>query len=477
MKEYDLEHYDEDKEDGEGQSMAMFGNVKNLAYYDPGEKDPYITLPQAEDLEDDREELQILPTDNLVLATKTEDDVSYLEVYVYDDNEDNGDDDEDQNRGGNILYVHHDIMLPSFPLCVEWLDFKVGKSRTMENSEQPGNFAAIGTFEPEIEIWNLDVVDSVYPDLILGQQPENDTTTANAGVKLNKKKKKKLLQKRINDEYHVDAVLSLSANTYHRNLLASGSADTTVKLWDLNNGSCAKSFQYHDGKVSSVAWNPKEGTILLSGGYDHYAIVSDLRIGDSENGQRKWKLDGDVEGLRWGSNGQEFYVSTEHGRIHKFDARNEAKSIWTLQAHDSEVTSFDVNDFIDGYMITGSTDKTIKLWNLSQSKGPSMILSRDLDVGKVFSVSFGPDKEILGHVIAAGSNGKVKVWDTMTNKTLREAIGKQKLIDLKLNVENNKREKIAGVNEDDEDDEDDEQGEEGVEDNDEDYEDIEEHED
>lgn len=468
LKEYDMANYDKSDEDededdkGTTKGMGMFGNIKSLAYHEPGEKDPYITFENPEEEEDEeREELQILPSDNLVLAAKTEDDISFMEVYVYDDTPN------DKNDGSarNDLYVHHDFMLPSFPLCVEWLDFRVGKSKEQESG--PGNFAAIGTFEPEIEIWNLDVVDSAFPDMILGQRPENSETGVDngSGVKMSKKKKKKQLNKKINDQYHIDAVLSLSANKSHRNLLVSGSADTTVKLWDLNNGTCAKSFQYHDGKVSSVHWNPQEGTVLLSGGYDGQAIVSDLRAAEDKSGQRKWKVDGDIENVKWSPNGQDFYVATENGRIHKFDARNTNGSVWTLQAHDSEVTSFDLNPFLEDYMVTGSTDKTVKLWNLNSADkkkgtGPSMILSRDLDVGKVFSVGFAPDREVFGHIVAAGSGGDLKVWDTMTNRTVREGMGKKKLQNFSLDNKENKEEKITALPEDAGGDDSDEDGEE-----------------
>lgn len=450
LKEYDMEHYDDT--DGEeddasgGKGLAMFGNLKSVAYHVPGEKDPYITVDPEEE-EEEKEELRVLPTDNMILAAKTEDDVSFMEVYVYDDNPETED-------GGpkNDLYVHHDFMLPSFPLCVEWLDYRVGKAREEGNPDQPGNFCAIGTFEPEIEVWNLDVVDSAFPDLILGQRPENADTESNT-VKMSKKKKKKALSKKLNDEYHIDAVLSLSANRSHRNLLVSGSADTTVKLWDLNNGSCAKSFQFHGGKVSSVNWNPRESTVLLSGGYDAHAIVSDLRTDDKE-GQRKWKVDGDIEGVKWSPNGQDFYVSTENGRVYKFDARKPGSSVWTLQAHDSEVSSFDINPFVEDYMVTASTDKTVKLWNLSaesSKKGPSMILSRDLDIGKVFSVGFAPDREVFGHIVAAGSGGDVKVWDTMTNRVVREAMGKKKLQEFAS--KENADEKIVGLPDEEEEEE------------------------
>src|SRR5690349_9261531 len=75
-----------------------------------------------------------------------------------------------ENEDDN-LYVHHDIMLPAIPLAVEWLDLPVGKSAGSSNGK--GNTVAIGTMDPDIELWNLDVVDSMYPDAVLGQGSED----------------------------------------------------------------------------------------------------------------------------------------------------------------------------------------------------------------------------------------------------------------------------------------------------------------
>ena len=48
LKEYDLEHYDDETNDGEnGATMGMFGNVKSLAYYKSNTEDPYITLQEV----------------------------------------------------------------------------------------------------------------------------------------------------------------------------------------------------------------------------------------------------------------------------------------------------------------------------------------------------------------------------------------------------------------------------------------------
>jgi periodic tryptophan protein 1 len=82
------------------------------------------------------------------------------------------------------------------------------------------------------------------------------------------------------------------------------------------------------------------------------------------------------------------------------------------------VSSFDVNPIIPGFLVTGSTDKEVKLWNVEAS-GPSMVVSRNVDVGKVFSTTFAPDQEVGFRLAVAGSKGTVQIWDTSTNAAVR----------------------------------------------------------
>ena len=78
LAEYDLDHYDSDEaKDTEGEGMGMFGNVKSLAYHESNAEDPYITMQGNDEDDEDREELQILATDNMVLAAKVEDEVAH----------------------------------------------------------------------------------------------------------------------------------------------------------------------------------------------------------------------------------------------------------------------------------------------------------------------------------------------------------------------------------------------------------------
>lgn len=403
--------------------MDMFGNIKSLAYYESNKEDPYITIPDDQDQEEqDREELQILATDNMLLAAKVEDELAHLEVYVYEDEADN-------------LYVHHDIMLPAIPLCLEWLDVAVSKPDVEKDAT--ANFVAIGTMDPDIEVWDLDTVDSIYPNAILGQGGNLQGQ--------DKKKKKKKKSKTANDEYHVDAVLALAANRKHRNLLASASADKTVKLWDLHTAKCAKSYSYHTDKVCSLAWHAVESTVLLSGSYDRTVVAADMRAPDAKS--PRWGVESDVENIKWDPHDPNFfYVSTENGIIHYFDIRTipsspaASKAVWTLQAHDESLSSFDVNAHVPGFMATGSTDKIVKLWNI-QPSGPAMVVSRNLDIGRIFSTNFAPDAEVAFRLAVAGSKGTMHVWDTSTNAAVRQAFAHKMAASLTDNVE----ERFVGV--------------------------------
>jgi periodic tryptophan protein 1 len=443
-----LENYDSDEGEGVG-GIASLGNAKALAYYESNADDPYMTRQADEESVDEREALEVLESDNLVIAARVEDEVAHLEIYLYESEAEN-------------LYVHHDIMLPAIPLCVEWLSVPVGNAATgiPADQSQNGSFVAVGTFEPDIEIWDLDTIDCMYPNATLGQggKEEPDGGTA-------KKKKKRRKAQQANDEYHVDAVLALAANRTHRTLLASASADKTVKLWDLTTTKCAKSYSFHTDKACSIAWNPNDPTVLLSGSYDRTVVAAEMRAPDAQ--LPRWGVESDVETVRWNPhNANYFFVTTEDGFVHYHDRRaapvNPAasKPVWKLHAHDKSVSSFDINPSVPGYIATGSQDKEIKLWNI-EGEAPRLVVSRNLDVGKVFATNFAPDDEIGFHLAVAGSKGGLQVWDTSTNASVRHVFSQRVRTDQGEGRERIVRAYGAGSDDDDSDDDDSDEDDEG----------------
>ncbi|KAJ7455207.1 WD40-repeat-containing domain protein [Mycena galericulata] len=420
LTEYNLDDYDNDLKTA---TVGPFSNIKGLTYYRDNEEDPYITMKE-DDADDEREELEVLPTDNLLVVAKTEDEISQLEIYVYDESQEN-------------LYVHHDLMLPNFPLCLEWLDFPPTAAGSSSTSTGFGNYIAVGTLDPEIEIWSVDVLESMYPASILGRP---DETKAHIPTPLGtgKKKRKKSKHRAAATGHHVDAVLALSWNKTQRNLLASGSADRTVKLWDLSRdpsidgegGGAIRSFDVHKDKVQAVRWNDRDPSVLLTGSYDRTVRTFDSRAPDAGVGA---VVGSDVEAMRWDPwEEYGFYVSLENGLVLNFDVRTLPSDLslpspakFTLSAHDGAASALDVNPHIRGCIATGGNDKLVKVWNVLEDddgkRGVSLVTSRDLGVGKVFSTVFSPDDPLT--LAAAGSKAKLQIWDVGANFGARKAFG------------------------------------------------------
>ena len=246
-----------------------------------------------------------------------------MEVHVY------------EPKTGN-LFVHHDIPLPSFPLCLAHGD--------INSNGDAGNFCAVGTFSPGIEVWNLDVLNALEPCCILGGE---NMSAADELMKINmkraatgKKLKKKMLEAGgLLPGSHTDAVMTLSWNKVHRQVIASGSADTTVKIWDITKASGgnanAATFTHHRDKVQSVQWHPTEGTLLATGSYDKTISLVDARSADQS--YKRVKIAADCEAIKWDPfHSQYLTVATEDGTISCWDVRkfDSSSPVWSFVANE-----------------------------------------------------------------------------------------------------------------------------------------------
>ncbi|MEM9923198.1 MAG: hypothetical protein AAF915_05500 [Cyanobacteria bacterium P01_D01_bin.50] len=148
-------------------------------------------------------------------------------------------------------------------------------------------------------------------------------------------------------------------------ILATGSLDKTIKLWNAETGKEILQLTGHKGKVYSVIFNPKDKTQLASSSAD-----GTIRL---------WNL-----------------------------KTNEYKE---LLGHKGKVYNLNFTD--DGKILaTGSLDKTIKLWNVETGKE---ILQLTGHKGKVYSVSFNPKDSTQ---LASGSaDGTVQLWNTKTGES------------------------------------------------------------
>jgi periodic tryptophan protein 1 len=397
LAEYNLDDYD----DEQGGVIGVLGPA-GLSVFASNDEDPYVTLPDEEDDSDLDEDNMIRPSDAIILACHTEEDAHTLDVYVYDDNE-------------GTLFVHHDLMLNAFPLCVTWMD-------TATKDGAVGNFAAIGTMDTEIEVWDLDCIDRMTPAAVLGGIDKSGGSGGAGGSQGKKKKKKNKDKPNLKADSHRDAVLGMSWHPLQRHVLASASADKTVKIWDVPQEKCLHTLTHHTDKVQSLQWHPTQAAVLLTGGFDRNASVCDVRATAADwKTAAKWAVSSDVECVAWDPQSEhQFLVSTDSGNVTCHDARYAGKDpIFTIGAHTDACTGLAVNPLVPGLLATASLDKSVKLWDIRGGK-VEYLGTRTLDFGQVFCCGFCNDPATPYILALGGKDGKVLVWDTVANPSVRQ---------------------------------------------------------
>lgn len=397
LKELDMDNYDEEDDE-----IELFSSGMGDLYYPSNEMDPYLKDVDDEDDEEDIDDTTVKPTDSVIICARNEDDVSHLEVYLYE-----------ESSGSPNMYVHHHIIIPEFPLCTAWLDCPL-------KGGEKGNFVAIGSKDtPTIEIWDLDVRDEVLPCIQLGGIEE---------MIVSKKKKSKKQKPKFKEGSHTESVLGLAWNKEFRNILASASADKKVKVWDVATGTCKITMEHHTKEVQAVAWNHYAPEVLLSGSFDQTVVMKDGR--QPSHSGFKWSVMSDVESLAWDPHCEHsFVVSLEDGTVKGFDIRaaqsgsdSDLNPTYTIQAHaqDRGVSSISYNISTPNLLATGSMDKSVKLWDLSNNE-PSCIATHQPNAGAVFSISFAVDNPFL--LAIGGSKGELHVWDTLLDANVARKYG------------------------------------------------------
>ncbi|XP_057341781.1 periodic tryptophan protein 1 homolog [Microplitis mediator] len=377
--EFNFENYDEEA----GDIKASMGG---LASINPDGKDPYITVAESDDNDSEKEDDIIKPDDNLVLLGHVDGDASILEVYVYNERE-------------GSFYCHHDILLPSFPLCLEWLNFDPSDAK-------PGNFVAIGNMTSVIEVWDLDIVDCLEPIFKLGCKP-------------NKKKNKKRVG-------HKDAVLDITWNVNLPHILASGSVDKTVLLWDIEKGIPDTKLDQFNEKVTTLQWHPQKPYMLLTGSEDKTVKLFDCRTSDTF---KNWETTGEVERVLWNHfDPNYFFVGTKNGIVECIDIR-QGQHLWQVKAHDKEITGLSLSVSCPGFLVTASDDGVIKVWDSLVPQLLEPVWETETNLGAIQCLTSSPDSPFI---IAAGGDHKsnnFKVWDLTEVTTVNERFRSRKLIE------------------------------------------------
>jgi small GTP-binding protein len=202
-------------------------------------------------------------------------------------------------------------------------------------------------------------------------------------------------------------------------MLASGSSDETLKLWDAQSGELLHTLEGHLGPVYSLAFDP-QGRMLASGSSDET-----IKLWDAHSGKLLRTLEGhlgDVYSLVFHPQAR-MLASGSSDKTLKLWVAHSGELLHTLEGHQEAVNSLAFHP--QGRMLaSGSSDETLKLWDAQSGE---LLHTLEGHQGPVYSLAFDPQ----GRMLASGSSDKtLKLWDAHSGKLLRTLEGHTNIVDI-----------------------------------------------
>jgi transducin (beta)-like 1 len=124
---------------------------------------------------------------------------------------------------------------------------------------------------------------------------------------------------------HSDSILALSfrpagPGSHNPNLplqLATAADDLLVKVWDCENGILLHSLGNHRLPARTCSWAP-DGRILATGSFDGSVLLWDVQEGQVV---KEYMAEGGVFDVCWNKDGRRLAVSSKNGQAFVVDAR------------------------------------------------------------------------------------------------------------------------------------------------------------
>ncbi|WP_419546712.1 protein kinase domain-containing protein [Microcystis sp.] len=194
--------------------------------------------------------------------------------------------------------------------------------------------------------------------------------------------------------------------------LAGGSWNDTIKIWEVATGKQLRTLTGHSDSVWSVVYSP-DGRYLASGSYD-----KTIKIWEVATGKGLRILTGhssEVLSVVYSPDGRYLASGSWDNTIKIWEVATE-RELRTLTGHSSGVLSVVYSP--DGrYLASGNGDKTIKIWEVATGQELRTLTGHS---NGVTSVVYSPD----GRYLASGSWDKtIKIWEVATGKQLRTLNG------------------------------------------------------
>jgi WD40 repeat protein len=190
--------------------------------------------------------------------------------------------------------------------------------------------------------------------------------------------------------------------------LVTGSADMTVRLWDLERGYELMRFVGHTQPVTAVAIS-RDGRMVASGSADN-----SVRVWSTRDGRELRRLVGHsqfVSALAFSDDGLKLVSGSHDKSIKLWDVDN-GQALRSWRAHQKTISCLGINDAMTN-IISGSDDRTIGFWRTSDGKA---VWRGSGHVGAVLACSADRSGSLA---ISLGADRKLQLWDLKSGRSVK----------------------------------------------------------
>uniref|UniRef100_A0A2K6AZU9 Dynein assembly factor with WD repeat domains 1 n=1 Tax=Macaca nemestrina TaxID=9545 RepID=A0A2K6AZU9_MACNE len=191
-------------------------------------------------------------------------------------------------------------------------------------------------------------------------------------------------------------------------LVATGSMDTTAKLWNIQNGEEVCTLRGHSAEIISLSFNTS-GDRIITGSFDHTVVVW-----DADTGRKVNILIGhcaEISSALFNWDCSLILTGSMDKTCMLWDATN-GKCVATLTGHDDEILD-SCFDYTGKLIATASADGTARIFSAATRKCIAKLEGHE---GEISKISFNPQ----GNRLLTGSSDKTaRIWDAQTGQCLQ----------------------------------------------------------
>jgi WD40 repeat protein len=191
--------------------------------------------------------------------------------------------------------------------------------------------------------------------------------------------------------------------------LAGGGLGGTIHLWNVFTGQGGRSLAGHSLKVLALAFSP-DNRLLASGSADNTIKIWDLETGrelHTFTGHKGW-----VTTVAFASDSK-LLASGGKDKLVKLWTVNNSRELQTFAGHTGEITTV-AFDSSGKYLVSGAMDNTLYLWDVNKHRKLQTLNGHN---DRIVAVAFSSDSR---SIISASSGQKtIKFWDLASGKETR----------------------------------------------------------